>query len=121
MARPSSPVSASTELAISAHMRWRLALSAFLVWRSASSAVHGIGLTSLLSNSLPTFTNGRGSDHDGPIRHANPGRHTHTEALHRPVATHRRDIPRPPLAVALRQRDAEPRKSQERRGATPQQ
>src|SRR5438876_11271262 len=42
MARPSSAVSASTELAISAHMRWRLGLSAFLVWRSASSAVHGI-------------------------------------------------------------------------------
>src|SRR5262245_44520279 len=45
-ARPSSPVSDSTELAISAHMRWRLGSLAFLVWRSASSEFHGIGLTS---------------------------------------------------------------------------
>ena len=87
----------------------------FLVWRSASSAVHGISVT------VPTFTNGRGSDHDGPIRHANLGRHTHTEVLHRPVVMHRRDILRPLLAVALRRHCAEPRKSRERRGATPQQ
>jgi hypothetical protein len=55
MARPSSPVSVSTELAISDHMRWRLAVSAFLVWRSASSAAHGMCSTSLLSGFRPVF------------------------------------------------------------------
>jgi hypothetical protein len=54
MARP-FVVSASTELAVSAHMRWRLGLSAFLVWRSASSEVHGIGLPSWKSNALRVF------------------------------------------------------------------
>ena len=88
---------------------------------SASSAVNGISLTSLLSNSFPMFTNGRGSDHDGPIRHANLGRHTHTEVLHRPVVMHRRDILRPLLAAALRRQGVESRKFRERRGATPQQ
>src|SRR5262245_1700855 len=54
-ARPSAPVSDSTELAISAHMRWRLGSLAFLVWRSASSEFHGIGLTSLVTNSPPAI------------------------------------------------------------------
>jgi hypothetical protein len=48
------------------------------------------------------FTNGRGSDVDGPIRHAKPDRRTHThEVAHTRAVPHRSDILQPPLAAAL--------------------
>jgi hypothetical protein len=48
------------------------------------------------------FTNGRGSDVDGPIRHAKPDRRTHThEVPHTRAVPHRPDIHQPPLAAAL--------------------
>lgn len=49
------------------------------------------------------FTNGRGSDVDGPIRHAKPDWRTHThEVPHTRAVPHRPDIHQPPLAAALR-------------------
>jgi hypothetical protein len=48
------------------------------------------------------FTNGHGSDVDGPIRHAKPDRRTHTREVHRCAVPHRPDIHQPPLAAALR-------------------
>jgi hypothetical protein len=54
---------------------------------------------------LPTYsrlTNGRGSDVDGPIPHAKPGRRTHTQEVpHRRAVPHRPDIHQLPLAAAL--------------------
>jgi hypothetical protein len=48
------------------------------------------------------FTNGRGSDVDGPIRHAKPDRRTHTQEVpHTRAVPHRPDIHQPPLAAAL--------------------
>ena len=47
-------------------------------------------------------TNGRGSDLDGPIRHAKPDRRTHTQEVpHTRAVPHRPDILQPPLAAAL--------------------
>jgi hypothetical protein len=48
------------------------------------------------------FTTGRGSDVDGPIRHAKPDRRTRTQEVpHTRAAPHRQDIHQPPLAAAL--------------------
>jgi hypothetical protein len=47
------------------------------------------------------FTNGRGSDVDGPIRHAKPDRRTHTrEVPHTRAVPHTPDIHQPQLAAA---------------------
>ena len=58
--------------------------------------------TPFLSSTFRDFTNGRGSDVDGPIRCAKPDRRTHTQDVpHTPVVPHRADIHQPPLAAAL--------------------
>ena len=55
------------------------------------------------------FTTGRGSDVDGPIRHAKPDRRTHTQEVpHTRAVSHRPDIHQPPLA-ALQRQAGEPR------------
>ena len=54
------------------------------------------------SPTIRDFTNGRGSDVDGPIRYAKPDRRTHRQEVpHTPAMPHRADIHQPPLAAAL--------------------
>ena len=54
------------------------------------------------SSTIRDFTNGRGSDVDGPIRHAKLDRRMHTrEVPHTRAVPHRADIHQPPLAAAL--------------------
>jgi hypothetical protein len=60
------------------------------------------GVASPTPLDIRDFTNGRGSDVDGPIRHAKPDRRTHThEVPHTRAVPHRPDIHQPPLAAAL--------------------
>jgi hypothetical protein len=57
------------------------------------------GVASPTALDIRDFTNGRGSDVDGPIRHAKPDRRTHThEVPHTRAVRHRPDIHQPPLA-----------------------
>ena len=57
---------------------------------------HPVARTTRILN-IGDFTNGCESDVDAPIRHAKPDRRTHTRG-----EPHRRDIPQPSGAVALR-------------------